>query len=145
MSWSASTAPPVDSRGRRVPAVLRECWAAIFRRRWVAVVDGRSMEPTLSEGDRLLIRRCAPAGVRRGDIVVAREPLSTLPGRLVVKRAVAVPGDPVPPRLGLAGDVVPEGALVVLGDNPDQSRDSRDFGYLPASHLLGVAVRTLIT
>ncbi|GGN74790.1 hypothetical protein GCM10010112_45320 [Actinoplanes lobatus] len=120
-----------------------------WTRHWIAVVDGRSMEPALRAGDRLLIRRCTPAQVRRGAIVVAREPLPTLPvDRVIVKRVVAVPGDPVPrdrvPALrDVAGDVVPEGSLVVLGDNPAESRDSREFGYLDAGHLLGVAVRPM--
>jgi signal peptidase I len=34
--------------------------------------------------------------------------------------------------------------LVLLGDNPDWSYDSRQFGYFPAERLLGVVVRTIV-
>jgi signal peptidase I len=36
---------------------------------------------------------------------------------------------------------VPAGSLVVLGDNADESYDSRHFGYVRASSVLGVVVR----
>ncbi|MEV7805982.1 S26 family signal peptidase [Microbispora sp. NPDC088329] len=63
----------------------------------------------------------------------------------VVKRVAAVPGDPVPdsvPRR--AGEtLVPAGCLVLLGDNPDESLDSRHFGYVPANSMVGKVIRTL--
>ncbi|MGY2875745.1 signal peptidase I [Marmoricola sp. URHA0025 HA25] len=53
------------------------------RARWgLARVRGRSMEPTLAEGDRLLVRYDAP--VRAGDVVVARFP----DGVVAVKRVL---------------------------------------------------------
>ncbi len=52
---------------------------------WQVVrVAGPSMVPALRHGDRLLVRH--GAAVRPGDVVLARFP--TLPGRLVIKRAV---------------------------------------------------------
>lgn len=42
---------------------------------------------------------------------------------------------PVPDR------VLPAGRLLVLGDNPGHSVDSRTLGYLSATDLVGVAVR----
>ncbi|MEN3539172.1 S26 family signal peptidase [Microbispora sp. ZYX-F-249] len=63
----------------------------------------------------------------------------------IVKRVAAVPGDPVPdsvPRR--AGEtLVPAGCLVLLGDNPDESVDSRHFGYVPANSMVGKVIRTL--
>ncbi|MEV3986782.1 S26 family signal peptidase [Nonomuraea sp. NPDC049758] len=39
------------------------------------------------------------------------------------------------------GTRVPDGHLVVLGDNPRRSHDSRRAGYLTADRLLGVVLR----
>jgi signal peptidase I len=67
----------------------------------------------------------------------------------MVKRIVAVPGDRIPAdfrhAVGAVGAVepdttVPPGCLLVLGDNP-RSLDSRQFGYVPAADVLGVALR----
>jgi signal peptidase I len=125
-------------------------WA---RRRLVVVtVDGHSMRPCLAHGDRLLVRRAPLGALRAGQIVVvALDGAVPAPGGgpcWLVKRAVAVPGDPVPraavPALRHAPEQrVPAGHLVVLGDNAGASRDSRQFGYLPAAGLLGVAVGRL--
>lgn len=128
-------------------------WA---RRRLVLVtVDGSSMEPSLNPGDRVLIHRRGLARVRRGDVVVLEPPLPpdgvpyTAVGpraldsrRWNIKRAVALPGDPVPPAVRNAVDVhrVPPGALVVVGDSPT-SIDSRHRGFFSATDLLGVVVR----
>jgi signal peptidase I len=113
------------------------------RRRLVLVaVTGRSMEPTLWPGDRVLVRRVAGRSVRPGHLAVLRWPVRAdeppVPGRdWMVKRVVAVAGDPVP---GRAGQRVPPGSLVVLGDNPAVSHDSRQLGYLDDDLLLGVVV-----
>lgn len=112
-----------------------------FRRAYAVVtVDGPSMEPTLHDGDRLLVsRRRRP---RRGDVVVVRYPGRVLPGRpWTVKRVAAAAGDPVPAAVGLPEPMVPAGRLVVLGDNAERSHDSRGFGYADADQVLGVLVR----
>jgi signal peptidase I len=135
--------------------------AALARLRLVAVtVEGHSMEPALREGDRVLVLRRGLRGVRRGDVVVVERPspsarwsnLPPLRWRLdgrewYVKRAAAVPGDPVPDSVASAvgavpGRIVPARALVVLGDGVS-SIDSRRWGYFPAERLLGVVVARL--
>ncbi|MFC7387625.1 S26 family signal peptidase [Sphaerisporangium rhizosphaerae] len=140
----------------------------IRRRYLVATVEGPSMEPTLRSGDRLLVRRTRQ--VRAGQIVVVKIPnppavdglppgldpgdADKVPERsdpgwhLLVKRVVAVAGDPVPRRAfpalrDVPGAVVPPRALVVLGDNPDTSWDSRDFGFVRDDQFIGVMVRPL--
>lgn len=134
---------------------------ALARRRLVVVtVDGLSMSPTLRSGDRVLVLRRHGTRVARGQVVVIEQPehghgWSRLPrpdGRLAgrrwyIKRVAAVPGEPVPAPARAAVDadssgVVPEGKLVVLGDN-DRSDDSKQWGYFPADRVLGVVVRRL--
>ena len=66
----------------------------------------------------------------------------------VIKRVAAVPGDPRPDACPPATvespeGQVPPGKLVLLGDNPAWSHDSRQMGYFPAERLLGVVVRRI--
>lgn len=116
---------------------------AVLRTRLVRVtVHGDSMTPTLRHGQRVLVRRTAALG--RGDLVVFRRPRD--PTRAwMIKRVAAAPGDPVPrtevPNLwGRAEALVPTGRIVVLGDNPAVSYDSRQFGYVPVEAVLGVVL-----
>ncbi|GGO78155.1 S26 family signal peptidase [Nonomuraea cavernae] len=150
-------------------------WA---RRRYVVItVSGLSMRPTYDHGERVLIRRVPVTRVRPGQVVVfAAAPPGTWQGfeahhagdpdgaglqarddadantpvapRWMLKRAIAVPGDPVPrercPALRSVADAaVPPGHLVVLGDNPSRSFDSRQSGYVTPDRLVGVVVRRL--
>jgi signal peptidase I len=144
-------------------AVAAAVLVAWLRRRFVVIeVDGRSMQPTLNEGDRVLVRRGPLRRIRTGDIVVAENPRHHRNGRLpgsparrsrnldrhtwMIKRAVAIPGDPVPASLAatvlvVAGTLVPDDRLLVLGDNTVASFDSRSYGYLSGDRVLGVVVR----
>ena len=121
----------------------------VLRRRFVVVaVTGDSMLPTLRPGDRVLVRRVPLHRVDRGQLVVVANPhdLPSLPDNppWLVKRAAALPGDPVPPELGGDGDArVPPGKLLILGDNRGRSYDSRRAGYFTAEGLLGVVIRTI--
>jgi len=133
-----------------VPAVcgaLVALWLWVRRRLVVVTVEGPSMEPALRDGDRVLVRRVPLRKVRTGQVMVARRPSRPgLPGNagpLLIKRVVAVGGDPVPAevRAAVGDDRVPHGCLVVLGDNRARSADSRHWGYVTAEHLLGVVRR----
>lgn len=83
-------------------------------------VAGDSMRPTLEPGDRLLVLRRARA--RPGDLVTVPDPRDG--SRTVVKRVASVSGD----------------GVVVVGDNPAQSTDSRVFGAVPAAAVRGRVV-----
>ncbi|MGW2459447.1 S26 family signal peptidase [Streptomyces sp. NPDC001761] len=121
------------------------------------VVSGRSMEPAYHDGDGVLVRR-GRTPVRGAAVVVERPPYQapwpdppvsrTAPAHRIyarqwfIKRVAAVPGDPVPrsalPALRDTPErAVPEGMLVLLGDNSEQSYDSRHVGYFPAERVLG--------
>ena len=79
-----------------------------------------SMRPSLQPGDRILVTPWLRP--RPGDLVVVRDPDHR--SVLLVKRAT---------------QIGPSGAVVVLGDNPNVSRDSRHFGPVPRELVVGRA------
>jgi signal peptidase I len=125
----------------------------------ISVVRGHSMEPSLFDGDRLIVDRWtyAMAEAQRFDVVVLRYPRN--PGVDFVKRIVGLPGERVRihdgrvlidgaeldvrscPHIADHADMrelaVPDGHYFVLGDNRPISCDSREFGLVPADHLRG--------
>lgn len=120
-------------------------------------VTGGSMEPTLSPGDRLLVRPVGPVPPRRGDVVVVRDPRQ--PDRATVKRVVGLSGEHVRLRVGRlaidgvthiepyahrrCGDddrLVPAGHVYVLGDDRARSTDSRTYGPVPLELVEAVVV-----
>ncbi|MEV5599268.1 S26 family signal peptidase [Streptomyces sp. NPDC052496] len=135
--------------------------ALVLERRIVTVtVQGQSMTPAYHDGDRVLVRRRA-VPVPGSVVVVERPPFqapwpeppvpaAAPPHRIygrqwVIKRVAAGPGDAVPrdsvPSLaGVPEPLVPDGRLVLLGDNAAQSYDSRQVGYFPSARVLGVVV-----
>ena len=135
----------------------------------VAVVQGSSMNPTLSSGDRVLLWS-AGYTPSRGDVVVVDG--YTLYEKALCKRIIALGGDQVdidfvsgsvyvngqlleedyiahPTQLseGVAFPLtVPEGTVFVLGDNRMNSTDSRspEIGCIDQRDLLGKVVLRLL-
>ena len=68
-------------------------------------------------------------------------------GPLIIKRiaAVAGKGNPGAGRPGGQGEHLPPGTVLLLGDNPEFSVDSRHYGSVPADRILGRVVRHLNT
>ncbi|ACZ85534.1 S26 family signal peptidase [Streptosporangium roseum] len=133
-------------------------WLVWLRRRHLVVtVRGPSMTPTYRHGDRVLVRRRSGGRIRTGQVALVDLPERMRPvpdgtasedilrNRRVIKRVAAVPGDPVPFPVQGPGPVVPPGCLVLLGDNPDGSGDSRQYGYVPTDAVVGVVLRPLHT
>lgn len=93
--------------------------------KWVAAsilrveVEGPSMLPALSPGERLVVHRTRR--VRNGDIVVVIDPEDET--RTLIKRVTAVTSD----------------VVYVLGDNRQASRDSADFGPVERALVVGRA------
>lgn len=125
-------------------------------------VDGPSMQPTLQSGERLLIDKISYRfrEPQRGDVVVFRYPSD--PRQYYIKRVVGLPGDTVQIAGGelyingilikeeytsgpIVGDfgplVVPPGEYFVLGDNRNNSEDSRSrrVGTIPRESIVGKA------
>jgi signal peptidase I len=109
-------------------------------RLFAVVITGCSMEPALRHGQRVFVLRCRPDRARCGDIVLLVDPAN--PNAFVIKRIAALPGDPAPIPAGAiaAGAPVPDGQVLLLGDNPTHSVDSRLLGGYDRRHILGVAL-----
>jgi signal peptidase I len=127
-------------------------------------VHQESMEPTLLEGDRILLSRLTYhfRDPKVGDVVVFDSPLNE--SEDLVKRVVGVAGDRMAVRDGdlyrngvavyepylsdqdFAGtmddQVVPAGHVFVMGDNRDVSGDSRAFGPISVEQIIGEALCT---
>lgn len=129
------------------------------------VVEGSSMEPSLHNRERLLVNKLVYRfkEPQRGDVVVFRYPAN--PKRKFIKRIIGVPGDIVEVRDGhvilngqvleedytmdltfgtFGPEVVPPGHYFVLGDNRNNSDDSRfpDVGFVPRANIVGKAFVT---
>lgn len=122
-------------------------------------VDSFSMEPTLFKGNYVVVDKLSYkiGSPDRGDIIVFHYPPN--PDEQYIKRVVGLPGDRihisggrvfvneellaepylrVPTKSG--GDwVVPEDSLFVMGDNRNNSSDSRVWGVVPFENLVGKA------
>lgn len=123
-------------------------------------VEGISMEPSLHDGQFVIVNRLAYRwqSPTRGDIVVFYFPLN--PSRRFIKRIIGLPGDVIsihdgqvyvnsiqlvesyiaaPPRYQGEWRLGPSEAFV-LGDNRNNSSDSQNWGSLPMEEIIGKAV-----
>ena len=122
-------------------------------------IDGSSMNPTLFDGQYLIINNISyylePPG--HGEVIVFRHPNNDLN---LIKRVIGIPGDQVeisnqqvmvngltldepyiqaPPTYS-GSWIVPNDTYFVLGDNRNNSSDSHQWEYLPAENIFGKAL-----
>jgi signal peptidase I len=130
----------------------------------LSTVDGNSMLPTLHDGDRLFINKAIYLlmSPNYGDVVILQDPRRPAGKRVyLVKRVIGLPGDTIEirdhrlyrngepvdepylsERMEMASygpEVVPGGHYFVLGDNRNNSTDSRTFGSVSAGMIKGRA------
>jgi len=140
----------------------------IFR---IVMVDGRSMNNTLSDGDRLIMTHVNYTP-ERDDVVVVD---SDAAGKILIKRVIGIEGDKIKidytnnhvyvndqqisnehikeimidngyfdrtymTENGVYEYEVPENCVFVMGDNRNDSKDSRSIGYVPEESIMGKAV-----
>jgi len=125
---------------------------------YITIIQGESMQPTLVEGDILLVRRFALDDIEINDLIIFDEIMSYR----CIKRVVACGGDVVridgnelyvngekvnEPYIGewtyekyIEDFEVSEDCYFVLGDNRDNSIDSRWVGEIKAEQVVGVVV-----
>lgn len=96
----------------------------------IVVVSGNSMEPTLTDGQILLVYKAAywVESPENGDIVVVQHGTEQY-----TKRIAACPGE-IPPG---EKNTLPNGRYYILGDNQSVSIDSRSFGSVSEKLIIG--------
>jgi len=129
------------------------------------VVVGASMEPSFEEGQRLIINKAIYhfGEPQRGDVIVFHPPTSQRTD--YIKRIIALPGESVEIKEGtvyihtkdgdvfpldepyikeapshpFTGDTIPENEYFVLGDNRNNSNDSRNDWTVERKEIIGKA------
>lgn len=129
----------------------------------IIIVDGESMLPTLEDRNRVLVSKIGYiiGKPEHGDVIIFRTPED--PRTSYVKRIIGLPGDKVRitdgivyvndepldepyiaerPYFDYEEVTVPEDSFFAMGDNRNNSKDSRDYhvGFVPMKNLVGEAV-----
>ena len=129
-------------------------------------IPSASMLPTLQVGDRIIVSKLSVdfGTINRGDIIVFKAPPAENCGEPVtdlVKRVIGLPGDHLTSKgntiyingVALAENwshseplgqsighiTVPAGRYFMMGDNHNNSCDSRMWGTVPRSNIIGKA------
>jgi nickel-type superoxide dismutase maturation protease len=101
-----------------------EIGLVFFGYRHKYICEGNSMNPTLKNGEVVLVDR--EAEIKVGDIVVARHPVEQISE--IIKRVERINE---------------RGHYFLVGDNADDSNDSRHFGAVTREYIKGKVVARL--
>ena len=120
------------------------------------VIDGPSMMPTLHDGDRIIVNTDLSSGIHRDDLIIYE-----WEGREYCKRVFGIPGDTIKVsehEIYLNGElkyttewnngdmtttVLEPDQYYVVGDNINNSLDSRALGPIDESQVVGRVLRKL--
>ncbi len=127
------------------------------------VIDGHSMNPNFSNGQRLLVNKVVYKfhEPQRGDVIILEPPPPYDPNTIpFIKRIIALPGETVevkngevyvnglklyepyikePPAYTFNQKKIPENEYFVLGDNRNNANDSHAGWTLPRQNIIGKA------
>jgi signal peptidase I len=131
-------------------------------------VKGASMDPTFQSGDYIITSKITYKfkKIERGDVIVFHSPKN--PSIEYIKRIIGLPGDKVMvkdnevyvndqplPEIYISAKTnlwdggflkegeavtVPDNYIFVMGDNRPRSSDSREFGPIPISSIVGTVI-----
>ena len=130
-------------------------------------ISGKSMDPYLRNGEQIIVEKLSSnfRPFHRGDVVVFKHPEDV--DRFIVKRIIAVPGDKIKVSQGsvfvnstslfeeyvnnqptLPGTflqentevTLPSDAYFLMGDNREESTDSRNWGHIVKENIVGRAI-----
>jgi len=135
------------------------------------VIPSPSMVPTLQIGQRLIVSKVTYLfhEPQRGDIVTFHSPQQPKDATPLIKRIIGMPGESVEIKDGIVyihtgngntlqldepyvaeqarsvfvGNIIPENEYLVLGDNRNNSDDSRRGWTLPEENIIGKAWLTI--